>query len=160
MNLDRLDGGLGDDRDLSDFDYDSLLEGLKVEREHTDKIDIALEIVMDHLTEDADYYDKLKLIEGGMREDLVAEELVKIARLIEGADSLVPEYKKIYQGMESLRGKFKGTSNEAILVGILRDMVMKVGKGQWSSVERLAKSIKKELESELGALEDKNRLYD
>jgi hypothetical protein len=46
-----------------------LLQGIKVEMEHTTDVHIAAEIAMDHLWEDLKYYDKLASIEG----DSIAE---------------------------------------------------------------------------------------
>lgn len=60
---DKIHGGLADKKDPSDFDSVQLKTGIKVEREHTDDPKIAEEIAMDHLTEDPDYYKKLKKIE-------------------------------------------------------------------------------------------------
>lgn len=60
---DHLDGGLADELSPSDFDEDALEKGLNVELEHTNDPDIALEIAMDHLSENADYYTKLAEIE-------------------------------------------------------------------------------------------------
>jgi len=39
--------------------------GIKVEMEHTDDRDVAREIAMDHLSEDANYYTKLAKMESG-----------------------------------------------------------------------------------------------
>lgn len=55
----KLKGGVGDKRSLSEFDPKEVELGRAVEREHTKdeaKID---EIVTDHLTEDPHYYSKL-----------------------------------------------------------------------------------------------------
>lgn len=60
---DRLPGGLADERRPSDFDQKELRRGIKVEREHTDDPEIAREIAMDHLAEDAAYYEKLDALE-------------------------------------------------------------------------------------------------
>ena len=60
---DELPGGLGDDARVSDFAPEQISAGLKVEMEHTKDPKIALEIVLDHLTEDAEYYTKLATIE-------------------------------------------------------------------------------------------------
>jgi hypothetical protein len=60
---DRLKGGLADKKTPADFDKESLLEGMRIELEHTDDPLIALEIAMDHLTEDSEYYRKLKKVE-------------------------------------------------------------------------------------------------
>jgi hypothetical protein len=60
---DKIPGGLADKKNPSDFDSESLAEGVKVESEHTSDPKIAEEIAMDHLTEDSQYYKKLKNIE-------------------------------------------------------------------------------------------------
>lgn len=59
QHKDRIPGGLADDKSPEDFDKNSIIAGLKVELEHTDNPKIALEIAMDHLTEDPEYYKKL-----------------------------------------------------------------------------------------------------
>jgi len=59
----KLTGGLADSKKPSDFDSKALAEGIKVEMEHTNDKKIAEEIAMDHLTEDEEYYKKLKTIE-------------------------------------------------------------------------------------------------
>jgi hypothetical protein len=64
---DRMPGGLADDRTPLEFAEDALQEGIEVEMEHTDDPDIAIEIAMDHLTEDPQYYVKLREIEGAAR---------------------------------------------------------------------------------------------
>lgn len=51
-----LQGGLGDEKSPLEFDPDQILKGLKVEMEHSDNPMIALEIVMDHLSETPNYY--------------------------------------------------------------------------------------------------------
>jgi len=45
---------------LSDFDPKEVEMGLKVEREHTQDIEIIKQILSDHLAEDPHYYSKLK----------------------------------------------------------------------------------------------------
>lgn len=60
---DSVPGGKADKKTPMDFDPEKLSEGLKIELEHTDDRKLALEIAMDHLTEDEDYYRKLKKIE-------------------------------------------------------------------------------------------------
>lgn len=63
MNEDKIPGGLADNKKPSDFAADALAQGRKVEREHTSDSGIANEIAMDHLTEDKNYYAKLKKME-------------------------------------------------------------------------------------------------
>lgn len=57
-------GGLADGKLPSDFPPEALAEGTQVEMEHTDDETIAREIAMDHLTEDPEYYTKLRQVEG------------------------------------------------------------------------------------------------
>jgi hypothetical protein len=59
----KIPGGLGKDKKPNDFNKDDLEAGVKVEMEHTEDRDIAKEIAMDHLTEDKDYYRKLRKME-------------------------------------------------------------------------------------------------
>ena len=68
-----LKGGLSDNLTLKDLSLkhnvpikelsSQLQKGIEVEKEHTNNINKATEIAMDHLTEDPKYYDKLKKIE-------------------------------------------------------------------------------------------------
>lgn len=67
---DKIKGGLADKKKPSDFDAKQLAAGIEVEMEHTDSIHTATEIAMDHLTEDPDYYKKLKKME---KEDMKNE---------------------------------------------------------------------------------------
>ena len=60
---DQIHGGLADESHPSEFNLSQLEAGRKVEREHTDDLKKAMEIAMDHLKEDPDYYKKLKKIE-------------------------------------------------------------------------------------------------
>lgn len=62
-NEDKIPGGLADKKSPKDFDAQSLAEGVKVEMEHTSDPKVAREIAMDHLTEDKEYYKKLKTVE-------------------------------------------------------------------------------------------------
>lgn len=60
---DQFPGGLGDDKAPLDFDQEQLKKGVKTELEHTEDLEIALEISIDHLTENPFYYDMLETIE-------------------------------------------------------------------------------------------------
>jgi hypothetical protein len=53
---DELQGGLGDNANISKFSKEQIKKGLEVEREHSDDPMVALDIVFDHLTEDPEYY--------------------------------------------------------------------------------------------------------
>jgi hypothetical protein len=59
----KMKGGLGDKRPDSDFDPKKLEQGIKIEMEHTNDRQVAKEIAKDHLSEDPNYYEKLKKIE-------------------------------------------------------------------------------------------------
>lgn len=59
---DLLPGGKGDNLSDDDFNKEQLEAGIKVELEHTDDVKLAKEIAKDHLSEDPDYYKKLKTI--------------------------------------------------------------------------------------------------
>lgn len=60
---DKLPGGIADQATPADFDPESLQEGLLIELEHTNNRQLAMEIAMDHLSEDPNYYSKLKAVE-------------------------------------------------------------------------------------------------
>ena len=56
----KIPGGLASKYDPEDFDPEALKMGIKVEMEHTDDPMVAMEIAMDHLVEDPEYYVKLQ----------------------------------------------------------------------------------------------------
>lgn len=59
-----IPGGLADKGSPKDLSQKQLAMGIKVEMEHTNDEAIAREIALDHLTEDPEYYSKLKIMEG------------------------------------------------------------------------------------------------
>jgi len=61
--VDSIPGGHADSKSPKDFDSTQLALGTKHEMEHTNDPKIAQEIAMDHLSEDPNYYKKLKKIE-------------------------------------------------------------------------------------------------
>ena len=65
---DLLEGGKGDNLPDREFSADSLAEGAKHEHEHTRNDQVAKEIAKDHLSEDPQYYEKVKEIEKGADE--------------------------------------------------------------------------------------------
>jgi len=56
-----------------DFDADQVEIGTKVEMEHTNDREKAKQIAMDHLTEDPEYYKKLRKMESGARDESEVE---------------------------------------------------------------------------------------
>lgn len=61
---DQLRGGNADRLTPAMFPKQRLIEGMHHELEHTKSHRLAMEIAMDHLAEDLDYYQKLKKVEG------------------------------------------------------------------------------------------------
>ena len=61
--MERLKGGLGDNKIDSYFNIVQLNKGIKIEMEHTRNKKIAKEISKDHLSEDPLYYEKLAKME-------------------------------------------------------------------------------------------------
>jgi len=57
--------------------------GIQVELEHTDDPSMAAEIAKDHLTEDPDYYTKLKKIEEGMKHVVNYESFLNESKILE-----------------------------------------------------------------------------
>jgi len=66
---DTIKGGLADKYDPGKFNQKELMKGIHVELEHTKDILQAMEIAMDHLTEDPEYYEKLSSIESEGRKE-------------------------------------------------------------------------------------------
>lgn len=65
---DSLPGGKGDKASPKDFDPEQVKMGMKVEMEHTNDPHVALEVALDHLSENPSYYSKLK--ESGLADEL------------------------------------------------------------------------------------------
>lgn len=75
---DKIEGGTGDDSTLEGLAkkhkvkiediIDQLMMGIEIELEHTTELDLAMEIAMDHLSEDPKYYSMLKKVEGKKEE--------------------------------------------------------------------------------------------
>jgi hypothetical protein len=85
--VDNIPGGLAEGMSPEDFDADALQKGIRIELEHTYDPEIAMEISMDHLVEDPNYYEWLpveeqrhKPKEGQCPEDCSTEPLVPIRR--------------------------------------------------------------------------------
>lgn len=69
VELNKLEGGLADNRLPEEFDSEQILKGMKVEMEHTNDPKIALEITMDHLVENPKYYDFLERMENSFEDN-------------------------------------------------------------------------------------------
>jgi hypothetical protein len=60
---DKLPGGMADGKPITNYDIGQLLEGIKMERDHTKDNMLALELAMDHLEHIPDYYTHLTRME-------------------------------------------------------------------------------------------------
>jgi hypothetical protein len=99
-----------------------LMQGIKVEMEHTTDVRIATEIAMDHLWEDLEYYDKLAKIENTTNEGLkdLEKELVvlynKAFKMMPNSPAQMKvrvEIDKIKKQIDSLK---KESVNESLLL--------------------------------------------
>jgi len=78
--MNEIKGGKSDDKTVEDiakkhnvfveFIEEQLKKGIKIEREHTDSVEKATEIAMDHLWEIKDYYDRLEKMEEAAKKDI------------------------------------------------------------------------------------------
>ena len=66
--MNRIPGGKGDKKDPRDVDPIQLGKGIQHEMEHTNDSALAIEIALDHLAEDPQYYSKLDQIEESLKE--------------------------------------------------------------------------------------------
>jgi len=101
---DKIPGGLADGKSSKDFDSKKLAQGIRIEMEHTNSKSVAREIAMDHLTEDENYYDKLKEIE---KYDRVDEEADGKKELDYGKEELDKKWSRLKKAVVD--------SNEAIM---------------------------------------------
>ena len=77
---DLLQGGKADNIPDREFSPSSLSEGASHEHEHTNKNQVAKEIAKDHLSEDPDYYKKVKSIEKAAGKPRIIDELLLAKR--------------------------------------------------------------------------------
>jgi hypothetical protein len=88
---DKIPGGLADKSKPEDFDKEQVEAGTKVEMEHTKDPKVAQEIAMDHLTEDPDYYRKLKKMEAGKDNPCPKESKKEESKVTETVEELIGE---------------------------------------------------------------------
>ena len=69
----KIKGGRADAKQITDFDLEQLIMGIKVEQEHTTDKYTALEITIDHLAEYPDYYTRLHEMEETAEREAVEE---------------------------------------------------------------------------------------
>lgn len=95
----KIEGGKADDfklDDLKKIDLKELIKGIKVEQEHTDDLYRAMEIALDHLREQEDYYTKLETI----HVENLTRAVKRLKRLAENADKIKdPKIKAIVKAL-------------------------------------------------------------
>lgn len=74
---DKIRGGRADGKDITKYDLQQLLMGIKVELEHTDNRMTALEITTDHLEQMPDYYTRLLKMEKEAEDAMEKKEKVE-----------------------------------------------------------------------------------
>ena len=52
---------------ITDFPLDQIIKGIRIETEHGSDLFVALEISLDHLSEDSSYYDALEKMESSFK---------------------------------------------------------------------------------------------
>jgi hypothetical protein len=141
----KLKGGKGDKLTPDDVNYYEFQKGWRHELEHTDDIDKAKEIALDHLAEDPIYYTRLDMIEiqakKKNRTDLPTE--VKRGELAKDPHNQMEKVKKIStsrsgeQKEEKIEDYKKNVGNKKEKAKKIKVKTMKGGSGQM-----VAKSLK------------------
>jgi len=106
MKEDLVPGGKGDNVSSNKFDKTELHVGIAVEMEHTDDKKAALEIAIDHLTENPKYYSEL--IKSGLVDEKPALKLAKKYGMIDNINeefSMNSEDKKELANLLRSKGK-------------------------------------------------------
>ena len=100
---DLIPGGLADKKKPSDFDPVQLKAGMAVEREHTSSSAIAREIAMDHLSEDPNYYKKLRRMERPRKDESILSFAAGWRSMIEASDRDALTLKTLKTGAQPTR---------------------------------------------------------
>lgn len=150
---DAISGGKADHKKPSDFSRDQIHAGMLVEREHAKNPRLQKEIAMDHLTEDEDYYRKLKLTEP-LPLAFVQRMVAQYKRIQEKTAGAMPAVRD-FAGNYALTHVLGGAAGGAILGGALSKEDRKKGAlrgamlgaaGGLGSAERVSDMFKKRLE--------------
>lgn len=114
----KLKGGRADNKNPKDFNQKQLLKGMEVEFEHTDDPSIAIEIAMDHLMEDNEYYIKLAKMENSevkkVKNALVLPQVYYGLHMVEGVAHYMPPGEEEYtifvgeKAIKEMNGSFVG----------------------------------------------------
>ena len=98
-----------------------LMQGIKVEMEHTTDVRIATEIAMDHLWEDLEYYDKLAKMENPTNEGLkdLEKELVVLYNKAFKMMPNSPAQMKVRAEIDKIRKQLESSKKESVNESIL-----------------------------------------
>lgn len=153
----KLKGGKGDKLTPDQVNYYEFKKGWKHELEHTDDIDKAKEIALDHLAEDPMYYTRLEMIEVKAkkkeRSDLPIDISKKKADVKDAKNQMSPvEKKKVSSNVSDSGKQEKARSKNA---GVKK---MKGGSGEMKSIKEASSDLEKgEMEDELEKIKIKPR---
>lgn len=133
----KLKGGLADKKTIEDVAKkhsqfvgtmkNALEKGVKVEREHTNNQELAKEIAMDHLWEDAEYYDKLAKMEGEHQEEPKEVTGAGASGSFEPAMSM-PIMKRDIQNFKLKSSEVKEVTGSGVSAGAMYDAPIGTGK--------------------------------
>lgn len=129
----KMKGGKGDKLDADHVNYHEFTKGWKHELEHTDDIDKAKEIALDHLAEDPNYYTRLDMIEyqAEKSKKKTASKKTKEGAMVDSENQMTSvDKKKVKSNVKAGLGKQeKAKSKNA------GAKVMKGGSGEMKSVK-------------------------
>ena len=140
----KLKGGKGDKLDADHVNYHEFTKGWKHELEHTDDIDKAKEIALDHIAEDPNYYTRLDMVEyqDEKTKKKTAAKKTKEGSMVDTENQMTPvDKKKVKSNVKAGLGKQeKAKSKNA------GAKVMKGGSGEMKTIKESYGDFEKAVE--------------
>ena len=140
----KLKGGKGDKLDADHVNYHEFTKGWKHELEHTDDIDKAKEIALDHIAEDPNYYTRLDMVEyqAEKSKKKTAAKKTKEGAMVDTENQMTPvDKKKVKSNVKAGLGKQeKAKSKNA------GAKVMKGGSGEMKTIKESYGDFEKAVE--------------
>ena len=140
----KLKGGKGDKLDADHVNYHEFTKGWKHELEHTDDIDKAKEIALDHIAEDPNYYTRLDMVEyqAEKSKKKTAAKKNKEGAMVDTENQMTPvDKKKVKSNVKAGLGKQeKAKSKNA------GAKVMKGGSGEMKTIKESYGDFEKAVE--------------
>jgi len=89
-----------------------------------------------------------------MNREFIAGELLKVVRDLVSYDDIDRKkgFMGVFKKLESLRGKYPATSDEAIFLGMVRDMALHISRGNFNRVKALGAQVENELNADMDLL--------